>query len=363
MPNILHNSAPPVAGPQPDPWETVKEVFKVGSVVPGTVLRLTDYGAFVQLASGILGLLHISDMSQDWTGHPSELVSVGQKLDVMILRIKKSKRKIGLGLKQLNSIWTTVETKYAVGQKIRGEVIRRKMSGLKVELEPDLIGLVPVAEISWASLKSCPIDAFAPGQEVEALVLEIDCLKRRMTLSIRQLKPDPWGEVEAKYPVGTRVKGTVCKLVPYGAFVEIEQGICGMVHISNMTWSRKISRPSELLKEGGEVEAVVLNVDKPKRHLALGIKQLSQDPWESIDQLYKVGDPVKGKIYKLTTFGAFIELQHGFQGMVHISQISGQPVAKVKDVLEVGQVVSARIIKIDHDERRIGLSMLASRDD
>ena len=350
----------PKPAPKPDAWEAVSDLFKVGSVVSGTVQHLTDYGAFVCLAPGIQGMIHISDMSEDMAKHPADLVSVGQKLDVMVLRIKKAQRKIKLGLKQLSDIWSSVETKYAAGQKVKGKVIRFKNNGVIVELEPGVAGFVHATEISWSTQKKAPSEAFTPGQEVMAVVLEINVRKKRMSLSIRQLETDPWHNVEAKYSIGTKVTSTAYKLMPFGALVELDGCIGGLVHVSDMSWLRKIKHPSEFLTKGDEIEAVVLRVDQANRRLALGIKQLVRDPWETIDQLYKVGDHVAGKVVKLTGFGAFVELSHEFQGLVHMSRISEQPVDDVKNVLQVGQEVSVHIIKIDRDERRIGLSMLAT---
>ena len=357
---------PPPASPgaalQPDPWATVKEKFPLGSVVAVTVGRLTDYGAFVQLSPGMDGLIHISDMSHKRLEHPSELVSVGQKLEVMVLDIKKTRRHIGLGLKQITANWDSVKTKFAAGQKVKGKVVRLTHVDLMVELECGVLGVVPDTEISWASPKTNPRAAFARGEEVTALVVGFDCQKRRLTLSIRQLEADPWMKAEAKYPVGTRVKGTVRKLNVHGAFVQLDDCICGMVHISNMSWVRRINHPTEFLKIGGEVEAVVLGVDQAERRVELGIKQLVRDPWEIIDQLYKVGDLVQGRVVKLANFGAFVELQHELHGLVHISQISEQPVDKARNVLQAGQEVRARIINIDRDEKRISLSMLVKGD-
>jgi small subunit ribosomal protein S1 len=305
-------------------------------------------------------MIHISDMSEDMAKHPADLVSVGQKLDVMVLRIKKAQRKIKLGLKQLSDSWSSVETKYAAGQKVKGKVIRFKNNGVIVELEPGVAGFVHATEISWSTQKKAPSEAFTPGQEVMAVVLEINVRKKRMSLSIRQLETDPWLSVEAKYSIGTKVTSTAYKLMPFGALVELDGCIGGLVHVSDMSWLRKIKHPSEFLTKGDEIEAVVLRVDQANRRLALGIKQLVRDPWETIDQLYKVGDHVAGKVVKLTGFGAFVELSHEFQGLVHMSRISEQPVDDVKNVLQVGQEVSVRIINIDRDERRIGLSMLAT---
>ncbi|MEJ5237467.1 MAG: S1 RNA-binding domain-containing protein, partial [Limisphaera sp.] len=307
------------------------------------------------------GLLHITDMSWGRIGHPSELLKVGQEIDVVVLDVNREKERVSLGLKQKTpNPWDQIETKYPVGSRVKGKVVNLVPYGAFVELEPGVEGLVHVTELSWTKRIAKPSDVLQQGQEIEAVVLSINREEQKISLGVRQLEPNPWDTIDQKYPPGTRVKGKVRNLTSYGAFIELEEGIDGMVHVSDLSWTRKINHPSEVLKKGDEVEAVVLEVDKPNQRIALGIKQLTPDPWERIDELYKVGDLVTGKVTKLASFGAFVGLQHDIDGLVHISQISEERVDKIKNVLKVGQEVTARVIKIDRAERRIGLSIKAA---
>jgi len=337
----------------------------LGEMVPGyirkgTVKNITDFGAFIDL-NGIDGLLHITDMSWGRIGHPSEVLKVGQEIDVVVLDVNKEKERVSLGLKQkMANPWDSIETKFPVGQKVKGKVVSLVPYGAFVQLEPGVEGLVHVTELSWTKRIAKPSDVLKQDQEIEAVVLGINREEQKISLGIRQLESNPWDNAAAKYPVGTKVKGKVRNLTSYGAFVELEEGIDGMIHVSDMSWTRKINHPSEVMKKGDEVEATVLEVDRPNQRIALGMKQLGTDPWESIDKLYKVGDLVAGKVTKLASFGAFVGLQHEIDGLVHISQISEERVDKIKNVLKVGQDVSARVIKIDRGERRIGLSIKAA---
>jgi small subunit ribosomal protein S1 len=331
-----------------------------GDIRKGTVKNITDFGAFIDL-NGIDGLLHITDMSWGRIGHPSEILKVGQELDVVVLDVNKEKERVSLGLKQkMANPWDSIETKFPVGQKVKGKVVSLVPYGAFVQLEPGVEGLVHVTELSWTKRIAKPSDVLKQDQEIEAVVLGINREEQKISLGIRQLESNPWDNAAAKYPVGTRVKGKVRNLTSYGAFVELEEGIDGMVHVSDMSWTRKINHPSEVLKKGDEIEATVLEMDRPNQRIALGMKQLGTDPWETIDTLYKVGDLVTGKVTKLASFGAFVGLQHEIDGLVHISQISEERVDKIKNVLKVGQDVSARVIKIDRGERRIGLSIKAA---
>ena len=341
-------------------WATAKETYPVGSVVTGTVEHLTDYGAFVSLSPGIQGMVHLQEMTMETDILPYDLFSVGQKLDVVILRVQPAQRKIRLGLKQITELWKSLETKYAAGQKIRGKVIRVMDHAVRVELEPGVAGMVTASEISWTHLKIRADDVFSLNQEVEVLVLGVNGQKRKVSLSIRQLKPNPWDQAETKYPAGIKVKGTVYKLTTQGAFVEIAEGICGLIRLSEVSWLRKPNHPSECLKIGGETEAVVLAMDQANRRLALSLKRLVPDPWETVDQRYRVGELATGNIVKLMNIGAIVELENGVQGLVHVSQISEQPEAKVKHYLKVGRSVRVRIMNIKREERRIRLSMLAA---
>jgi len=331
-----------------------------GDIRKGTVKNITDFGAFIDL-NGIDGLLHITDMSWGRIGHPSEILKVGQELDVVVLDVNKEKERVSLGLKQkMANPWDNIETKYPVNARVKGKVVSLVPYGAFVQIEPGVEGLIHVTELSWTKRVAKPSDVLKQDQEIEAVVLGINREEQKISLGIRQLESNPWDTVTEKYKVGTRVKGKVRNLTSYGAFVELEEGIDGMIHVSDMSWTRKINHPSDMLKKGDEVEATVLEVDRANQRIALGIKQLGVDPWESIETLYKVGDLVTGKVTKLASFGAFVGLQHEIDGLVHISQISEERVDKIKNVLKVGQDVSARVIKIDKGERRIGLSIKAA---
>jgi small subunit ribosomal protein S1 len=331
-----------------------------GDIRKGTVKNITDFGAFIDL-NGIDGLLHITDMSWGRIGHPSELLKVGQDIDVVVLDINREKERVSLGLKQkMTNPWDAIETKYPIGAKVKGKVVNLVPYGAFVELEPGVEGLVHVTELSWTKRVAKPADVLKQEQDIEAIVLGINREEQKISLGIRQLETNPWDKAQEKYPPGTRVKGKIRNLTSYGAFIELEEGLDGMIHVSDISWTRKINHPSEVLKKGDEVEAVVLEVDKANQRIAVGVKQLSQDPWENIDQLYKVGDLVTGQVTKLASFGAFIGLQHDIDGLVHISQISEDRVDKIKNVLKVGQEVTARVVKIDKSDRRIGLSIKAA---
>ncbi len=331
-----------------------------GDIRKGTVKNITDFGAFIDL-NGIDGLLHITDMSWGRIGHPSELLKIGQEIDVVVLDVNKEKERVSLGLKQkMSNPWDNIETKYPVGARVKGKIVNLVPYGAFVQLEPGVEGLVHVTELSWTKRVAKPSDILKQGEDIEAVVLGINREEQKISLGIRQLESNPWDTAEQKYPAGTHVKGKVRNLTSYGAFVELEEGIDGMIHVSDISWTRKINHPSEVLKKGDEVEAVVLEVDRPNQRIALGMKQLAQDPWEKIDQLYKVGDLVTGNVTKLASFGAFVGLQHDIDGLVHISQISEERVDKIKNVLKVGQEVTARVVKIDKGERRIGLSIKAA---
>jgi small subunit ribosomal protein S1 len=331
-----------------------------GDIRKGTVKNITDFGAFIDL-NGIDGLLHITDMSWGRIGHPSEILKVGQDIDVVVLDINREKERVSLGLKQkLANPWDSIEQKYPVGAKVKGKVVNLVPYGAFVELEPGVEGLVHVTELSWTKRIAKPSDVLKPEQEIEAVVLGINREEQKISLGLRQLEANPWDKAQEKYPPGTRVKGKIRNLTSYGAFIELEEGLDGMIHVSDISWTRKINHPSEVLKKGDEVEAIVLEVDKANQRIAVGVKQLSTDPWENIDQLYKVGDLVTGNVTKLASFGAFIGLQHEIDGLVHISQISEERVDKIKNVLKVGQEVTARVIKIDKSDRRIGLSIKAA---
>jgi small subunit ribosomal protein S1 len=331
-----------------------------GDIRKGTVKNITDFGAFIDL-NGIDGLLHITDMSWGRIGHPSEILKVGQDIDVVVLDINREKERVSLGLKQkLANPWDNIETKYPIGQKVKGKVVNLVPYGAFVELEPGVEGLVHVTELSWTKRIAKPADVLKVDQELEAVVLGINREEQKISLGVRQLEANPWDKAVEKYPAGTRVKGKIRNLTSYGAFIELEEGLDGMIHVSDISWTRKINHPSEVLKKGDEVEAIVLEVDKTNQRIAVGVKQLSVDPWSNIDTYYKVGDMVTGNVTKLASFGAFVGLQHEIDGLVHISQVSEERVDKIKNVLKVGQEVTARVIKIDKSDRRIGLSIKAA---
>jgi small subunit ribosomal protein S1 len=331
-----------------------------GDIRKGTVKNITDFGAFIDL-NGLDGLLHITDMSWGRLSHPSEMLKVGQEIDVVVLDVNKEKERVSLGLKQKTANpWDQIESKFPIGTKVKGKVVSLVPYGAFVQLEPGVEGLVHVTELSWTKRVAKPSDVLKQDQEIEAVVLGINREEQKISLGVRQLENNPWDNVETKYTVGTKVKGKVRNLTSYGAFVELEEGIDGMIHVSDMSWTRKINHPSEILKKGDEIEATVLEVDRANQRIALGMKQLEVDPWENIEKLYKVGDLVTGKVTKLASFGAFVGLQNEIDGLVHISQISEERVDKIKNVLKVGQDVSARVVKIDRGERRIGLSIKAA---
>ncbi len=333
---------------------------KKGDTVKGIVKNLTDFGAFVDL-DGMDGLLHITDMTWGRLNHPSELLKVGQEIDVVILDINMDKERISLGLKQTQrNPWDKIEERFAVGSKVKGKVTNLMPYGAFVELEEGVEGLIHVSELSWTKRIARPSDVLTMGQELEAIVLGVNKDEQKISLGVRQLETNPWDAMEHKYPIGKTVKGIVRNLTAYGAFVELEEGIDGMVHVSDMSWTRKINHPSEQVKKGDEVEAVVIDIDKNAQRISLGMKQIDEDPWKGIETRYKIGDKVKGTVTKLATFGAFVQLDGDIDGLVHISQLREERVEKVKDVLKAGDEIEARVIKVDKGERRIGLSIKAA---
>ncbi|MEM9281800.1 MAG: 30S ribosomal protein S1 [Verrucomicrobiota bacterium] len=336
------------------------ESVSAGDKVEGMVKNITDFGAFVDL-QGMDGLLHITDMSWGRINHPSEILAIGQPLEVIILDVDKDKERVSLGLKQLqDNPWEAIETKFPIGSEVGGKITKLVPYGAFVELERGVEGLIHVSELSWTKRITRPSDVLTLDQDVKAVVLSINTDEQKISLGVRQLEPNPWDEVETRYPIGTTIKGEIRNLTPYGAFVELEDGIDGMIHVSDLSWTRKINHPSEILKKSEEVEAVVLEIDKTNQRISLGVKQLENDPWSEIDTRFKVGDLVKGTVAKIASFGAFIQLEDDIDGLVHISQLSEDHVAKVKDVIKVGDDVEARVIKVDKVERRIGLSIKAA---
>lgn len=335
------------------------ETVKIGDKVEGLVKNITDFGAFVDL-NGMDGLLHITDMSWGRVNHPSEVLHIGQNLEVLILEVDRDKERVSLGLKQMSdNPWADIERKYPIGMHVKGRVTKLLAYGAFVEIERGVEGLVHVSELSWVKRITRPSDVLTLDQEIEAVVLNISVEEQKISLGVRQLDSNPWEAIEARFPVGTVITGAVRNLTPYGAFVALEEGIDGMIHVSDMSWTRKINHPSEVLKKGDVVEARVLNIDKENQRVSLGIKQLENDPWESIDERFKVGDLVSGQVAKIASFGAFVNLDGDIDGLIHISQLREDHVERVKDVIKVGDSIQARVIKVDKIERRIGLSIKA----
>jgi small subunit ribosomal protein S1 len=331
-----------------------------GQVRKGVVKNITDFGAFIDL-DGMDGLLHITDMSWGRISHPSEMLKQGEEVQVMIIEVNREKERVSLGLKQTTkNPWDEIDRKYPVGAKVHGKVVNLVPYGAFVEIEPGVEGLVHITEMSWTKRITKPSELLKVGQELDAVVLGIQKEEQKISLGLRQLEPNPWDMVRHNYPMGARVRGKVRNMTTYGAFIELEEGIDGMVHVSDMSWTRKVNHPSEVLKKGDEVDAIVLDVDAQQQRISLGMKQLATDPWSDIDSFFKIGDVVKGSVTKITSFGAFVELKDGIDGLVHISQISEDRIDKVKDVLKPAQEVTARVIKIDREERRLGLSIKAA---
>ena len=337
--------------------------IKPGETRRGMVKNITDYGAFIDL-DGLDGLLHITDMSWGRVSHPSEMVKTGEEITVCIIDIDQNRERVSLGLKQLSSNpWDEIERKFPINAKVRGKVVNLVPYGAFIELEEGVEGLVHVTEMSWTKRITKPSEVLSVGDEVDAVVLGIQKDDQKISLGLRQLDVNPWDMATHNYPPGARVRGKIRNLTSYGAFVELEEGIDGMVHVSDMSWTRKINNPSEMVKKGDEVDAIVIEVDIDSQRISLGMKQLTQDPWEDIDRIYKMGDVIKGKVARVAGYGAFIELENEIDGLVHISQVSEERIEKIKDHLNEGDEVSARVIKIDKEERRIGLSIKAANYD
>ena len=334
-----------------------------GQLRKGTVKNIADFGAFVDLG-GIDGLLHITDMSWGRIGHPSEMVKIDQEVEVMILHVDRDKEKIALGLKQKEkSPWDNVEGKYPVGTKIRGEVVNVMSYGAFVKLEDGIEGLVHISEMSWTKRVNHPTELVNPGDEVDVVVLGINKDKQEISLGMKQAQPNPWDEVAAKYPPGASVSGTVRNLTNYGAFIELEEGVDGLLHVSDMSWTRKISHANEMLKNGDPITCQVISVDQERKRIALGLKQLAGDPWETtIPEKYQPGAQVIGKVTKITNFGVFVELEPELEGLLHVSELSDQKIENPETFVKVGQELDVRILRIDSTDRKIGLSRKSNLD-
>jgi small subunit ribosomal protein S1 len=337
------------------------ESLTEGKVLRGVIKNLTDYGAFVDLG-GIDGLLHITDMSWGRIGHPSELFSVNQEIDVVVLKYDPATERVSLGYKQLvPDPWSTVDERYPVGARVRGRVVSLADYGAFVELEPGVEGLIHVSEMSWSKRVKHPSKILSVGDTVEAMVLGVDSTARRIALGLKQVETNPWQQLEARYPVGSTIRGRVRNLTEFGAFVEVEEGIDGLIHISDISWSKRVKHPSEVLKKGDVVEAMVLNIDAENQRLSLGLKQLQTDIWDEFFSQHQVGDVVEGKVVRLTNFGAFVELADGIEGLIHVSEFDESHGEKLE--LKVGETYRMKIIRLVPSERKIGLSIRALRSD
>jgi len=333
--------------------------MKEGNQVEGIVKNITDYGVFIDLG-GIDGLLHITDMSWGRVNHPSEMFAIGDKVTVMVLKYDQEKERVSLGLKQITpDPWVDVDNKYPVNTRISGKVVSITDYGAFVELEKGIEGLVHVSEMSWSRHVKHPSKMVSIGDMVEAVVLTLDKEKKRISLGMKQIEPNPWDSIENKYPIGTEVEGLVRNLTDFGAFVELEDGVDGLIHISDLSWNKKIKHPSEVLKKKDKVTAAVLNIDKEACRISLGIKQLEPDPWENIPDQYPIGKEVAGTIIKVTGFGAFAEFDDGLEGLIHVSQLSSEKVTHPEKVVKVGDEIKAKVIKVDTTSKKIGLSIKA----
>jgi len=333
------------------------ETLEVGQIRRGIVKNIADFGAFVDLG-GIDGLLHITDMSWGRIGHPSEMVSIDQEVEVQVLHIDREREKIALGMKQRTpSPWAKVADKYPVETVCKGDVDNVMSYGASVKLEDGVEGLVHISEMSWTKRVSHPSELVAPGDTVDVVVLAINQEKQEISLGMKQTQQNPWEKVAADYPPGAIVKGVVRNLTNYGAFIEIDEGIDGLLHVTDMSWTRKVTHPSEVVDKGQEVECKVLSVDQQRRRIALGLKQMQEDPWTGdIPDRYKVGDVVNGTITKITNFGVFVGLEDGLEGLLHISELSDDKVENAEELVQVGDPIEVKILRVDTDERKIGLS-------
>jgi small subunit ribosomal protein S1 len=326
-------------------------------VMTGVVKNITEYGAFIDLG-GIDGLLHITDMSWGRIGHPSEIFSVGDEVSVKVLNLDLERERVSLGLKQLvPDPWTTAEEKHPIGSHVRGKVVSFTDYGAFIELEKGIEGLIHVSEMSWTKKVRHPSKVVSVGEAVEAVVLNISAENRRISLGMKQVVPNPWDVVGEKYPVGTTIEGKIKNITDFGLFIGIDEGIDGLVHISDISWTKRIKHPSELYKKGDVVQAIVLNIDKQNERFSLGVKQLQKDPWETIPERYEIGDKITGAITNVTDFGLFVELEEGIEGLAHVSEVSGEKIKTPVGKFQVGDIISAKVININPKERRIGLSV------
>ncbi|HYN05286.1 MAG TPA: 30S ribosomal protein S1 [Vicinamibacteria bacterium] len=339
------------------------ETLEEGKVLTGTVKNITEYGAFVDLG-GIDGLLHITDMSWGRINHPSEVINVGDELRVVVLKFDRETERVSLGMKQLLADpWTTATIKYPVSVRVKGKVVSLTDYGAFVELEQGVEGLIHVSEMSWSKKVKHPSKLLTVGQEVECQVLGLDQEAHRISLGLKQVESNPWEQLAEKYPIGSKINGKVRNLTEFGAFVEVEEGIDGLIHISDLSWTKRVKHPSEVLKKGDTVEAVVLNIDAENQRLSLGLKQLATDVWDDYLAHHKAGEIVEGKIVRLTTFGAFVELAEGVEGLVHVSELDEKRIDKPEEHFKPGDVFPMKIIKVQPEDKKIGLSIRAVKTD
>ena len=338
--------------------ETLKQLEE-GAVMEGIVKNITDYGAFIDLG-GVDGLLHITDMSWGRIAHPSEILSIGDKLKVKVLKYDRERERVSLGFKQTTADpWTSAEEKYPVQTKVQGKVVSLTDYGAFVEIEKGIEGLIHISEMSWIKKVRHPSHILSIGDIVETVVLNLDVENQRISLGLKQTEPNPWSLLKEKYQKGSRIKGLIRNITDFGIFVGIEEGIDGLVHISDLSWTQKVKHPGELYKKGDEIEAVVLNIDEESNKFSLGIKQLENDPWDGIPDKYKAGDHVKGKVTNVTDFGIFLEIEEGIEGLIHISEISDEKVESIRSFAKVEDILETEIIHIDTRDRKIGLSIRA----
>lgn len=335
----------------------ILEQMQEGMIVKGVVKNITDYGAFIDLG-GIDGLLHITDMSWGRVKHPSNLLNIGDEIEVKILKFDKEKERVSLGLKQVQpNPWEEAQEKYVAGKKVSGEIVSVKDYGIFIELDDGIEGLIHVSEMSWTNSVKNPAKHFTVGEQVEAQVLDVDVENKRISLGLKQLQPNPWDDLEAKYPVGKKVTGKVKSVVDFGVFVDLGEDVDALIHVSDLSWTKKNVNVADEFKEGQEVEAAVVSVDKENQKFCLGIKQLEEDPWKKIEERLPVGTVIEAAVVRVTDFGAFVELETGIEGLVHISELSEDRVEKPDEVVQKGQAVKAMVISIDKDAKKIALSM------
>jgi small subunit ribosomal protein S1 len=339
--------------------DRILDTLKEGQIIKGVVKNLTDYGAFVDLG-GLDGLLHITDISWGRIGHPSQVFGIGDPVEVVVLKFDRERERVSLGYKQKTpDPWIAVEQKYNVGDRVSGKVVSLTDYGAFIELEEGIEGLVHVSEMSWTQRIKHPSKVVNLGDEVDAVILNIDVANKRISLGMKQVETNPWEHIEERYPVGSQIRGEVRNITDFGVFIGIEDGIDGLVHISDLSWTERIKHPSEVMNKSDEVDALVLAIDKKKERISLGIKQLTEDPWKSVADGLSIGAVVDGTVSKTTDFGAFVDLGNDVECLIHISELSAQQVKMVTDVVKVGDQVRAQVIKLDPDERKIGLSIRA----